>query len=155
MENFSEKIQSLRNEYSDLDLTSEDLNQDPITQFKKWLDEAIETQIYEPNAMVLATVDKNAPRSRYVLFKNIVNNNLIFHTHYESPKAVEIFSNPNVSGISFPSYSFSSSSILFVTSSLDEMILLCAEANALNCPPLGLVLKYSSDTCESAFLAIP
>ena len=35
MENFSEKIQSLRNEYSDLDLTSEDLNQDPITQFKK------------------------------------------------------------------------------------------------------------------------
>ena len=66
MENFSEKIQSLRNEYSDLDLTSEDLNQDPITQFTKWLDEAIETQIYEPNAMVLATVDENAPRSRYV-----------------------------------------------------------------------------------------
>ena len=99
MENFSEKIQALRNEYSDLDLTSEDLNQDPITQFTKWLDEAIETQIYEPNAMVLATVDKNAPRSRYVLFKNIVNNNLIFHTHYESPKAVEIFANPNVSGI--------------------------------------------------------
>ena len=64
MENFSERIQSLRNEYSDLDLTSEDLNQDPITQFTKWLDEAIETQIYEPNAMVLATVDKNAPRSR-------------------------------------------------------------------------------------------
>ena len=58
MENFSEKIQSLRNEYSDLDLKSEDLNQDPITQFTKWLDEAIETQIYEPNAMVLATVDK-------------------------------------------------------------------------------------------------
>ena len=54
MENFSEKIQSLRNEYSDLDLTSEDLNQDPITQFTKWLDEAIETKIYEPNAMVLA-----------------------------------------------------------------------------------------------------
>ena len=98
MENFSEKIQSLRNEYSDLDLTSEDLNQDPITQFTKWLDEAIETQIYEPNAMVLATVNENAPRSRYVLFKNIVNNNLIFHTHYESPKAVEIFANPNSFG---------------------------------------------------------
>tara|TARA_B100001778_G_scaffold202498_1_gene167215 strand:+ start:537 stop:1184 length:648 start_codon:yes stop_codon:yes gene_type:complete len=99
MENFSEKIQSLRNEYSDLDLTFEDLNQEPIIQFTKWLDEAIETQIYEPNAMVLATVDKNAPRSRYVLFKNIVNNNLIFHTHYESPKAMELFANPNVSGI--------------------------------------------------------
>ena len=99
MENFSEKIQSLRNEYSDLDLTAYDLNQNPITQFTKWLDEAIETKIYEPNAMVLATVDGNAPRSRFVLFKNIVDDNLIFHTHYESPKAKEIFANHNVSGI--------------------------------------------------------
>ena len=35
MENFSEKIQSLRNEYSDLDLTSEDLNQ-VIAQGQYW-----------------------------------------------------------------------------------------------------------------------
>ena len=99
MENFSEKIQSLRNEYSDLDLKVDDLNLNPITQFTRWLDEAIETKIYEPNAMVLATSYKETPRSRYVLFKNIVEDKLIFHTHYESPKALEIFSNPNVSGI--------------------------------------------------------
>ena len=99
MENFSEKIQSLRNEYSDLDLKVDDLNINPITQFTRWLDEAIETKIYEPNAMVLATVDESTPRSRFVLFKNIVNNNLIFHTHYESPKAMEILANPSVSGI--------------------------------------------------------
>ena len=99
MENFSEKIQSLRNEYSDLDLKVDDLNSNPITQFTRWLDEAIETEIYEPNAMVLATVNENTPRSRFVLFKNIVNDNLIFHTHYESPKAMEIFANPSVSGI--------------------------------------------------------
>ena len=49
--------------------------------------------------MVLATVNENTPRSRFVLFKNIVNDNLIFHTHYESPKAMEIFANPSVSGI--------------------------------------------------------
>ena len=48
MENFSEKIQSLRNEYSDLDLKVDDLNSNPITQFTRWLDEAIETKIYEP-----------------------------------------------------------------------------------------------------------
>ena len=99
MENFSEKIHSLRNEYSDLDLKVDDLNLNPITQFTSWLDEAIETKIYEPNAMVLATVNENTPRSRFVLFKNIVNNNLIFHTHYESPKAMEILANPSVSGI--------------------------------------------------------
>ena len=99
MENFSEKIQSLRNEYSDLDLKVDALNSKPITQFTRWLDEAIETKIYEPNAMVLATINENKPRSRFVLFKNIVNDNLIFHTHYESPKAMEIFANPSVSGI--------------------------------------------------------
>ena len=49
--------------------------------------------------MVLATINENNPRSRFVLFKNIVNDNLIFHTHYESPKAMEIFANPSVSGI--------------------------------------------------------
>jgi pyridoxamine 5'-phosphate oxidase len=99
MEDFSEKIQQLRNEYSDLNLSVSDLNSNPVSQFTKWLDEAIETKIYEPNAMVLATVDENTPRSRYVLFKNIVNDELIFHTNYESPKAKEIFANPNVSGI--------------------------------------------------------
>jgi len=99
MEDFSEKIQKLRNEYSDLNLNVSDLNSNPVSQFTKWLDEAIETKIYEPNAMVLATVDENTPRSRYVLFKNIVNDELIFHTNYESPKAKEIFANPNVSGI--------------------------------------------------------
>ena len=99
MEDFSEKIQQLRYEYSDLNLNVSDLNSNPVSQFTKWLDEAIETKIYEPNAMVLATVDENTPRSRYVLFKNIVNDELIFHTNYESPKAKEIFANPNVSGI--------------------------------------------------------
>ena len=99
MENLSEQIKSLRNEYSDLDLLLEDLSKNPIQQFRKWLDEAIETKIYEPNAMVLATSYKETPRSRYVLFKNIIEDKIIFHTHYESPKALEIFSNPNVSGI--------------------------------------------------------
>ena len=42
MENFSEKIQSLRNEYSDQDLLLKDLSKNPIQQFRKWLDEAID-----------------------------------------------------------------------------------------------------------------
>jgi len=99
MDNLSEQIKSLRNEYSNLDLLIEDLSKNPIQQFRKWLDEAIETEIYEPNAMVLATSNNEMPRSRYVLFKNIIEDKIIFHTHYESPKALEIFSNPNVSGI--------------------------------------------------------
>ena len=99
MDKLSEKIQSLRNEYSDSDLHIEHLNINPIQQFTNWLDEAIETKIYEPNAMVLATSVDGQPRSRYVLFKNIIGDKIIFHTHYESPKSQEIYLNPNVSGI--------------------------------------------------------
>lgn len=99
MDSLSEKIKELRNEYSDSELLIEDLNKNPIMQFTNWLDSAIETKIYEPNAMVLATSFEGKPRSRYVLFKNIIEDKLIFYTHYESPKAQEILSNPNVSGI--------------------------------------------------------
>jgi pyridoxamine 5'-phosphate oxidase len=64
------------------------------------LDEAIEIDANEPNAMAISTISKeNKPRSRYVLFKDLVNDEIIFHTHYESPKAIEILANPNISGI--------------------------------------------------------
>ena len=36
-----------------------------------------------------------------MLFKNIVNDSLVFHSHYESAKAKEIENNPNVSGLFF------------------------------------------------------
>ena len=48
MENFSEKIQSLRNEYSDLDLKVDDLNSNPITQFTRWLDAVSYTHLTLP-----------------------------------------------------------------------------------------------------------
>ncbi len=102
MENISDKIQKIRSEYGDKALVPEDLNSDPIQQFESWLADAIEVEASEPNAMAISTVDsENNPRSRYVLFKNIVNDSLVFHTHYESSKAKEINNNPNVSGIFF------------------------------------------------------
>ena len=100
MEEISEKLSSLRQEYGNKELDKSNLNNDPISQFKVWLDEAIEIDANEPNAMAISTISKeNKPRSRYVLFKDLVNDEIIFHTHYESPKAIEILANPNISGI--------------------------------------------------------
>ncbi len=91
MGNTSDKLQKIRSEYGDKALEEDALNSDPVKQFELWLGEAMEADAEEPNAMVLSTVDsENNPRSRYVLFKNIVNNSLVFHTHYESDKAKEI-----------------------------------------------------------------
>ena len=82
MDNLSEKIKQLRNEYSDSDFLIEHLDKNPVKQFTKWLDDAIETKIYEPNAMVLATSVDDQPRSRYVLFKNILVCPIIINYYY-------------------------------------------------------------------------
>ena len=100
MEKISSTLASLRKEYGNKELDVNELSKNPINQFKKWLDEAIKIEANEPNAMAISTVtDENKPRSRYVLFKNLIEEEIIFHSHYESPKAIEIFNNPNISGI--------------------------------------------------------
>ena len=100
MEKISNTLASLRKDYGNKELNLNELLVNPIDQFKKWLDEAIKIEANEPNAMAISTVtDENTPRSRYVLFKDLIEGELIFPTHYESPKAKEILNNPNISGI--------------------------------------------------------
>lgn len=95
----SEEIGSIRREYGDLQLDKSDLNLQPISQFESWFSQAIKAEVNEPNAMVLATTINNSPKARYVLFKGIDDEGLVFHTHYESPKAKEIQQNNIVAGV--------------------------------------------------------
>ena len=65
-------IQKLRLDYSKHTLDTDDVEKDPLIQFKKWFTEAIESNVLEPNAFNLATVDKhNHPKSRMVLLKGL------------------------------------------------------------------------------------
>lgn len=73
---------------------------DPIEQFKIWLSEAEEQNIYEPNAFVLGTVDSdNQPRSRTVLLKGVDERGFFFATNYLSRKGEALVSNPRVSAV--------------------------------------------------------
>ena len=99
MINQQEEIQLIRREYGDLELKKTDLLPKPIDQFQSWFSQAIEAEVIEPNAMVLATTKMNNPKARYVLFKGIDNEGLIFHTHYESAKAKEIEGNNLIAGV--------------------------------------------------------
>lgn len=59
-------------DYGQESLDETHLLSDPIEQFKIWLREAEEAQIYEPNAFVLGTVDEHShPRTRTVLLKGV------------------------------------------------------------------------------------
>ena len=76
------------------------LLQDPIEQFKLWLRQAEEQNIYEPNAFVLGTVDEEGqPRSRTVLLKGVDERGFFFATNYLSRKGEALVTNPKVSAV--------------------------------------------------------
>lgn len=72
-------------------------NLDPIENFVCWLDEAVEQKMPDPNAMALATVNKeNKPSVRTVFYKGFVRGGFSFYTNYNGRKAQDISANPNV-----------------------------------------------------------
>lgn len=100
----SQKIADLRREYSHSILEVDSVDKDPIVQFRKWFDEAIKSEMIEPNAMVLSTIDKNnKPAQRTVLLKALDKDGFVFYTNYTSRKAKHIDNNPSIS-ILFPWY---------------------------------------------------
>jgi pyridoxamine 5'-phosphate oxidase len=88
-------LQSIRREYSSSGLDIDNLDMDPIVQFKYWLNDAIKSEITEPTAMALSTVSaEGQPSSRVVLLKNLDEDGFTFFTNYESRKGAQIAANP-------------------------------------------------------------
>jgi pyridoxamine 5'-phosphate oxidase len=88
-------IQSLRKEYSASGLDELNLPENPMNLFVKWLNEAVDAKVLEPNAMFLATVDEfGQPHGRVVLLKEIDETDplgkFVFYTNYESNKAQQL-----------------------------------------------------------------
>ena len=70
---------------------------EPIANFKSLFNEAVRLNLPEPNAMALATVNKeNRPSVRTVLYKGFVRDGFSFYTNYDGRKAQDIAANPNV-----------------------------------------------------------
>lgn len=100
-----EDIASIRKEYTQAELDEKSVLKNPFDQFEKWFQEALNSQITEPTAMILATVDSNGqPFQRTVLLKTFNTDSFVFYTNYESRKANHLKTNPKVS-LLFPWYS--------------------------------------------------
>lgn len=85
---------AIRREYVKGRLERKDLDINPISQLKKWIDEAIAAGEIEPTAMNLATVDSHKiPHVRTVLLKDITSEGLVFFTNYKSNKGRQIEQN--------------------------------------------------------------
>ena len=80
---------------SENELTSGDFTEqnEPFTLFAAWLREAETTEPNDPNAVALATVDKDGlPNVRMVLLKGFDSDGFVFYTNFESQKGKEILS---------------------------------------------------------------
>jgi pyridoxamine 5'-phosphate oxidase len=90
--------EALRRELMAKGLVRDDLCPDPIKQFEQWYAQTIETDLAEPSAMSLATVDGQGQAwQRIVLLKLFDEKGFVFFTNYSSRKAEQIAANSKVS----------------------------------------------------------
>lgn len=88
-------LAQLRRDYSRRGLLESELDADPRMMFRRWLAEAIEHELIEPNAMSLATVDdEGQPWTRTVLLKVCDARGFVFFTNYEGAKAQHLEAEP-------------------------------------------------------------
>ena len=93
----SKNLADIRNDYSLRELSREKVDSDPFTEFRIWMDEALESQVNEPTAMTLSTVASDGrPSSRVVLLKGYDSGGFVFFTNYNSRKGRELAENPYV-----------------------------------------------------------
>lgn len=97
MSTVTETLENLRQSYQLAELDLKDCDPDPLAQFKKWFDEALNSKIDEPNAFTLSTVDGDQPRGRVLLLKGIEQGGFIFYTNYDSAKGRELENNKKAS----------------------------------------------------------
>ncbi|MGH1487881.1 MAG: pyridoxamine 5'-phosphate oxidase [Acidimicrobiales bacterium] len=88
----------MRLEYETAGISESNFAADPFQQFSEWFDAAVAAEVYEPNAMVVSTVDQDGqPWSRYVLLKGVSDAGFDFFTNYESNKSAQIGDRPSAS----------------------------------------------------------
>jgi pyridoxamine 5'-phosphate oxidase len=104
----NERLAGMRVEYGSAekdgspDLDADWLADGWVALLRKWLADAEQAGVAEPNAMVVGTVDdQGRPVTRSVLCKSVDDAGITFFTNYDSAKGEEIASTPYVSA-TFP-----------------------------------------------------
>jgi pyridoxamine 5'-phosphate oxidase len=82
--------------HEDRPLDRDDLLEDPIELFRRWLADAEGAGVPLPNAMAVATADRDGrPSVRHVLLRGVDERGFEFFTNYRSRKGRQLASNPH------------------------------------------------------------
>lgn len=95
-------LNQVRHEFSSQKLDENSVKEHPIEQLESWIEEAVDSQILEPNAMSIASVNQNGePSQRIVYARGIEKNGIRFYTNYHSSKGKNFANNGNISALFF------------------------------------------------------
>ena len=87
-------LADLRKSYERAELDEASSAAEPLTQFERWLAQALSAELPEPNAMTLATAGaEGRPSTRVVLIKGCDERGIVWYTNYESRKGRELAAN--------------------------------------------------------------
>jgi pyridoxamine 5'-phosphate oxidase len=90
-------LNEIRRNFSGNPLRSSSVKEDPIEQFQIWLEEAVNSQLIDPNAMSITTVNENGqPSTRIVYLRGINEKGFVFYTNYNSNKGVSLANNNKI-----------------------------------------------------------
>lgn len=88
-------IADLRKSYERDALDETASEADPLKQFERWFNQALNAKVPEPNAMTLATVGADGrPSTRIVLVKGFDTRGVVWYTNYDSRKGQELSTHP-------------------------------------------------------------
>ena len=125
-------IADYRREYTQSGLNRKDLAANPLKQFERWFQQALDSDYPDANAMSLATVSSDGkPSSRTVLLKGFDSEGFTFFTNYTSAKGQDIDGNDQVA-------------LLFPWLQFERQVRIC-----------GTVAKISSEASAEYFLSRP
>jgi pyridoxamine 5'-phosphate oxidase len=95
MDELRNHINKLREDFTNGTLNETDVNNQPAKQFELWLQQAVDAQINEVQAMQLGTASLDGkPSLRVVYLREFENNHYSFYTNYNSKKALQLANNP-------------------------------------------------------------
>ncbi len=95
-------VADLRRDYRSRALDEADADGDPLVQFGRWFEEALQADVLEVNAMTLATVTAEGdPAARTVLLKGYDAHGFVFFTNHDSAKGRDLATRPRAALLFF------------------------------------------------------
>lgn len=93
-------VRERRVQYETDELEIDDVYADPMVQWQRWHDEALDSGVAEPNAMTLGTLGLDGvPDARILLVRGADEHGFSFYTNYTGTKSRQLDAHPHASAL--------------------------------------------------------